>query len=305
LSFTQVALTGQVTLPGNVPAGSATVSLTLNKAITDGVEVLDATPITAVCSHSGAFTLTVAANDDPTTLPPGSFYNVVVLDPAGRFVEAFAVVVSRADAPTANLFTIEQAPATQWPYVITFQGRTGTVALTKDDVLGTGLAAADLGASTSGAVGAVAAAVVAETDRAEGVEAAKMSASTTLDQVPGAAADVALHGHRLTGVADATAATDALNRETADGRYDAAGAAATAVGVETARAEAAEALLSKSSPATTITRNADESIASITDADGVTDTLTYDAGGNLVSYRFQGTVHTITRDAAGNVTAVS
>lgn len=58
--------------------------------------------------------------------------------------------------------------------------------------------------------------------------AASLPVTTTLDAVPGAANDVDLHTHRLIHVGDAQAATDALNRETGDVRYDLAGSASAA-----------------------------------------------------------------------------
>jgi hypothetical protein len=41
----------------------------------------------------------------------------------------------------------------------------------------------------------------------------------TLDTIAAPVADVSMNAHKLTGLADATASTDALNRETGDGRY--------------------------------------------------------------------------------------
>lgn len=61
--------------------------------------------------------------------------------------------------------------------------------------------------------------------------------TSRLDQMAAPTADVSLGTKKITNLADATAATDALNRETGDARYDAINAAST----ETTRATAAEA----------------------------------------------------------------
>ena len=42
---------------------------------------------------------------------------------------------------------------------------------------------------------------------------------TTLDSITVPSADVSLNSNKVTNLADATSATDALNRQTGDGRY--------------------------------------------------------------------------------------
>jgi len=43
--------------------------------------------------------------------------------------------------------------------------------------------------------------------------------TTTLDAITDPSADLSLNNHKITNLANATLATDALNRQTGDGRY--------------------------------------------------------------------------------------
>ena len=106
MSFTQVTVTGTIYLAGTVkPAIGAKVNMTLSSYITDGDSVITpSTPQTATCDSTGAFALSVVANDDPTTTPTGTYYTVVITSPTGgSTLDNFTTVVSYKNAPSINV----------------------------------------------------------------------------------------------------------------------------------------------------------------------------------------------------------
>jgi hypothetical protein len=109
MAFTQVALTGKVLLSNSSPAAGASVTLTLNTPITDGVEIVAPAALAVRCASDGSFSLTVNANDDTTTQPTGTYYSVVI-GYGSQTIDSFNVVVLHADAPTVNLFTLATLP---------------------------------------------------------------------------------------------------------------------------------------------------------------------------------------------------
>jgi hypothetical protein len=109
MAFTQVALTGKVVLSNSTPAAGATVNLTLNTPITDGVQIIAPEAISARCASDGTFSITVNANDDTTTLPLGTFYSVTI-GYGSATLDSFNVIVPHADSPTVNLFTLATLP---------------------------------------------------------------------------------------------------------------------------------------------------------------------------------------------------
>lgn len=118
--FTQVAVTGKVELSNAIAAAGATVTFTLNAPITDGTILIEPEPVVATCASDGTFSQTLNANDDTTTLPIGSYYNVTVT--YGQPLSRFKVAIPAADSPTVNLFTLAQLdnPDVRIPYVSKF-----------------------------------------------------------------------------------------------------------------------------------------------------------------------------------------
>lgn len=118
MSFTNVTVTGNIlqALP-STGITNGTITFTLSNAITDGSTLLAPVPVTASCDSSGNFSVTLAANDDTTTTPVGTYYKVQIsyqtqivgLPGASGSVE-FNVVVPRADAPSVDLFALAQLP---------------------------------------------------------------------------------------------------------------------------------------------------------------------------------------------------
>lgn len=158
MSFTTVALTGTSLLEDGSPNASGSVTLRLNTPLMNGAAQVTPNDVVAACASDGTFTLpTINALDDAGTAPSsGAYYSVyertstrVLLGPP------FYVAVSTANAPTANLYALPRVNATGLPvtsYGVTrFNTRRGDITLTKADVTGTGLAAADVGADASGA----------------------------------------------------------------------------------------------------------------------------------------------------------
>ena len=126
--FTQVTVTGTITLSNATPASGATVTFTLNTPITDGTQIVAPEPLSARCNSSGAFTITLNANDDSTTLPTGTYYTVTI-GYGEQTLDSFSVIVPHAAAPTVNLFTLAQLsnPNVQTPYVVSVNGQNGIV----------------------------------------------------------------------------------------------------------------------------------------------------------------------------------
>lgn len=128
MGFTSVAITGTVTLSNATPASGAVVSLLLNTPITDGTQIVAPEAVSTRCASDGTFSVTVNANDDTTTLPTGSYYEVTITYGSAT-LDTFNVIVPKASAPTVNLFTLAQLtnPNVATPYVSSFNGRNGTI----------------------------------------------------------------------------------------------------------------------------------------------------------------------------------
>lgn len=106
--FTQVTVTGTVTLSNATPAHNAVVRFQLSKTISDGTQVVVPQQLDAVCNSSGIFTITLNANDDTTTTPTGSYYLVEITD-GGQMLEQFGVTLAHANT-SVNLFALAQIP---------------------------------------------------------------------------------------------------------------------------------------------------------------------------------------------------
>ena len=134
MSFTQVAVTGTISLGSTgLPATGANVNMTLSSFITDGDNVIAVATETTTCDSTGAFSLTVPANDDPTTTPTGTYYSVVITsESGGSTLDSFTTVVSYKDAPSINLYSLPRSAPTgaSLSYgVSSVNGETGAVVL--------------------------------------------------------------------------------------------------------------------------------------------------------------------------------
>ena len=105
MAFTSVTLIGTVELEPGVPAPSALVSMTLSGAMTDGSTAVEPYLTSVRCGVDGTFSMLTLANDDMTTSPSGTYYNVSVTCGV-RVTDAFAVTVPASVAPIANLFSL-------------------------------------------------------------------------------------------------------------------------------------------------------------------------------------------------------
>lgn len=128
MSFTQVALEGTVTLDHETPANGAVVSLLLNTPITDGTQIVAPEPVTTRCASDGTFGLTVNANDDTTTLPLNTYYQVSITY-GNQTLSEFNVIVPKADISGVDLFSLAQLPNPNVvnPYVSQLVAGTGIV----------------------------------------------------------------------------------------------------------------------------------------------------------------------------------
>ncbi|MBV9805217.1 MAG: hypothetical protein JO130_18610 [Solirubrobacterales bacterium] len=108
MSFSQVVVSGVVTLSNSEPASGASVVFTLNTPMSDRAQIVVPQQLAARCASNGAFSITLNANDDPTTTPAGTYYNVEgVYETETLF--SFAVSVPSADAGSGvNLFSLAQ-----------------------------------------------------------------------------------------------------------------------------------------------------------------------------------------------------
>ena len=134
MPFTQITLTGVVELSPGVAAPYAKVALILSSLITDGVTEIAPRPVGAECDGEGNFSVVVPANNDPTTLPVGTYYNVTVTYNNTQ-LDSFSVIVPHASTPV-DLFSLARlgnAPAPSNPYVSLFNGRNGIVQLQPGD----------------------------------------------------------------------------------------------------------------------------------------------------------------------------
>ena len=154
MAFTSVTLTGTVDLANSTPASGATVQATLNAPITDGVTVVEPQALSTRCLSDGTFSLAVLANDDTTTQPTGTFYQIVVIY-GSQILQQFNVVVPHADAPTVNLYTLARLtnPQIAQPYVSQLLAGTG-ITLSPPGGTGQVTVSSSGGSGSSGSPGA-------------------------------------------------------------------------------------------------------------------------------------------------------
>ena len=105
MAFTSVILTGVIELEPGIPTPGALVSMTLSSSITDGTTAIQPYATTVRTDASGAFAITVPANDDTTTTPVGTYYSVSVTYGV-KVVDVFTVTVPHSLAPTTTLFSL-------------------------------------------------------------------------------------------------------------------------------------------------------------------------------------------------------
>lgn len=125
MAFTQVPITGTVNLSNAIPANGAIVTFQLNTSITDGTTLIAPEPVSARCNSSGAFSVTLNANDDSTTTPTGTYYQVVITY-GNQTLQSFNVIVPHADSGGVDLFALSPLtnPNTANPYVTQIQAGT-------------------------------------------------------------------------------------------------------------------------------------------------------------------------------------
>lgn len=235
MSFTTVTVEGTVTRPDGSPAPDGSVTLTLSAPIGDGSRVVAPRPLTAECAEDGSFSLTVVAGDDETTLPKGTYYEVLVAVGVQSIAEPFAVAISAADAPSVELFSLARLTAPEPPgnpWVSQILAGVGvevspgsgtgavTVSATASAVASVNgrsgvvvLGPADVGADASGAAAAEATRALA----AEALLAPKASPALTGNPtVPTQAPSTNSTRAASTAYADAAVGVEATARATAD-----------------------------------------------------------------------------------------
>ena len=112
MAFTLITITS-TNQTASEQAATGTITATLSQRIQNGVTIIDPTPITGQINASGQLVNTLGqafqlvANDDPSTLPQGSYYTFTVqLDSAP--VRAFNAIVSHtASGGTVDLSALE------------------------------------------------------------------------------------------------------------------------------------------------------------------------------------------------------
>ena len=115
MAFTPVTVTGTVLNPDGSVAAGAIVNLRLSAAITDGVSEVVPTILAAACSNSGTFSIAgVVANDDSTTTPTGTYYDVRIYV-AGVLTDHFGVIIGHASAPTVDIFSLARVNTAALP----------------------------------------------------------------------------------------------------------------------------------------------------------------------------------------------
>ena len=261
MSFTSVTLTGQVQDVSGNNVAAATVIATLSNEISDGVKHVIPSPISCLCDDDGNLSLKVLANDDETTLPTGTYYNFQV---KGQGITAsFSAIVPSASAPSVDLFSLAQLntqPTPATTYVESVGGLNGVVGFTSPNSSVTiGTDGNNVTLEAAGSEGDVVTSV-------EGLNGAitfsSPDSSVTISTSSGTNVTLEAAGSG-SGVTSVTAGNGTITvggtedaptvKVTAD-TFDAYGAASTAqtnaetfatsaVGTETSRAEAAEALL--------------------------------------------------------------
>ena len=135
MSFTSVTLTGTVTLQPGIPAPGAVLALTLTAPISDGVTIIEPTPLYVRCDATGNFSVVVPANNDLTTTPVNTAY-LVSITYGTSVIDNFAVQVPYTNAPV-DLFSLPRIGVGSLPEptygVASLQGLTGAVELASPD----------------------------------------------------------------------------------------------------------------------------------------------------------------------------
>lgn len=104
--ITNLQVTGTVNDATGKPLFGSTVTFTLSAAITDGSIFVEAQPVEAGTNDQGVFTTTLYANDDPTTTPTGTYYNVIIIGPNGAVLDRFAFSLPHTSVPPVNIFSL-------------------------------------------------------------------------------------------------------------------------------------------------------------------------------------------------------
>jgi hypothetical protein len=107
MPFTQVQITGIITVENEVPAAGAQVQFLLSKSINDGATSgLFPLQFTTVCGVDGSFSVTVPANDDPSTSPAGTYYTVKIYYQGQYLGPPLKVVVPYNSSSSIDLFSL-------------------------------------------------------------------------------------------------------------------------------------------------------------------------------------------------------
>jgi hypothetical protein len=137
MSFTQVLLSGVIDVQPGVPAGGAVVTAQLSSAITDGTTIIYPFSTSATCDSggnlptTGGATLTLPANNDPSTIPIGTFYTIVVIY-QNQILNTFNISIPYSAGPTVELNSLTKIPAPDQPLtpqITSLNGLNGIVQL--------------------------------------------------------------------------------------------------------------------------------------------------------------------------------
>lgn len=149
MSFSQVTVTGPISLPGNPSLYGCTVTAELSGPISDGATTHFPTPVVAACNASGNFSMTLWANNDPTTVPTGTWHNFSIANAQGKVLEQLKLVVPYTSGGGSIALTALSPPASSGggggalsltgPGQLASPGAlTQAGGFTADDTLGTG-----------------------------------------------------------------------------------------------------------------------------------------------------------------------
>lgn len=138
MAYTAIAVTGTVYNADKSVAVGATVELKLSTALTDLSSDVLPGPLTAVTGSLGTFDFAnVVPNDDTTTSPANSYYRVTIISLANELLDRFNVIISKASAPTVDLFSLTRINVAGQPAlsygVTSINALTGPVTITSPD----------------------------------------------------------------------------------------------------------------------------------------------------------------------------